>query len=518
MTVTPVSNIPVSIDYTGRDYYSLRESLIARVQERIPNWTAADPSDFGVALVEAFAYLGDMVSYYIDRTANEAYITTATQRDNLLNIAQTYGYIPAGYRQATVDVTFSNSSDATVTIPAGSVVSGDVKTADTVETLYFTTNVDATIPAAVDEVPGEDTVSASHGQSVVLIAEGANAYGELIGTSDGTPNIVFELGEKPVVDGSIELYVQDGDVYSKWTQVQHLIDYGSTDLVYTVFTDKNNIVTINFGDGVSGVIPTSFSEIRAKYVVGGGSVGNVSSNIINTIYYIDGLSEAEITALQGSVVVANANTGVGGSDPESDQQIRIAAPASLRSGNRAVTLKDFADLSLSVSGIGKANATASVWTSVTVYIAPSRTALDTDLAPGLDDNEDPTAEYDRLKADVETTLADKVLIGTTVTIQPPTYVDTVVTLTYVKLAQYTTAEVEENLKVALLTGFGYTGMTFQDTIYPTDIEFVLQQAPGIKTIKVTALHEEGGSGLTTLSGGAGEIFRIKEENINLSEL
>jgi hypothetical protein len=517
MTVTPVSNIPISIDYTGRDYYSLREVLIARIQERVPNWTAADPADFGVALVEAFAYLGDMVSFYIDRTANEAFIETATQRDSLLNIAQTYGYVPAGYREATVDVTFFNASAATVTIPAGSVVAGDVRTADTVETLYFTTNVEATIPAAVAEVPGEDTVSASHGQSVILLAEGANTYGELIGTSDGSPNMSFELGETPVVDGSIEIYIQDGDIYSKWTEVQHLIDYSSTDLVYTVFVDENNIVTINFGDGVSGVIPTSFSEIRAKYNVGGGTVGNIVESVIDTITYVDGLSEAQLTALQGSVTVTNATPGIGGSDPESDAQIRIAAPSSLRSGNRAVTLKDFADLSLAVSGVGKANATAAVWTSVTVYIAPSRTALDTDLAPGLDDLGDPTAEYDRLKADVEDALADKVLIGTTVTVQPPAYVDAVITFTYVKLDQYTVAEVEENLKVALLTGFGYNGMQFQDTIYPVDTEFVLQQAPGVKTVNVTALHEEGGSGLTTLTGSAGEIFRIKEENINLSE-
>ena len=51
MSITPVSNIPLSVDYTGRDYYSLREALIARIQDRIPEWTASDPSDFGVALV-----------------------------------------------------------------------------------------------------------------------------------------------------------------------------------------------------------------------------------------------------------------------------------------------------------------------------------------------------------------------------------------------------------------------------------------------------------------------------------
>ncbi|NBP03903.1 MAG: hypothetical protein EBU90_28160, partial [Proteobacteria bacterium] len=172
----------------------MREVLIARIQDRIPEWTASDPADFGVALVEAFAYLGDMVSYYIDRTANESFIETATQRDSILNIAQTYGYVPAGYRQATVDITFSNSSAEDITIPSGTVLKGDVVIGDTVETVYFTTNVDSVVPAAVDETPGEDTVSAAQGRSVTLVAENTNTYGELIGTSTGTPEMSFELG------------------------------------------------------------------------------------------------------------------------------------------------------------------------------------------------------------------------------------------------------------------------------------------------------------------------------------
>lgn len=518
MSITPVSNIPVSIDYTNRDYYSLREVLIARIQDRIPEWTASDPADFGVALVEAFAYLGDMVSFYIDRTANESFIETATQRDSILNIAQTYGYVPAGYRQATVDITFSNSSVEDISIPAGTVLTGDVVTGDVVETVYFTTNVDSTVPAAVDDVPGEDTVSASEGRSVTLVADNTNTYGELIGTSNGTPEMSFELGESPVVDGSIEIYVQDGDIYSKWTQVQHIIDYGPTDLVYSVFSDENNVVSVTFGDGVSGVIPVNYSEIRAKYTVGGGAIGNISANTVDTIVSIPGLSEGQVTAVQGSITVSNNSAGLGGSDPESNDQIRVSAPASLRSGNRAVTLKDFSDLSLAVSGVGKANATATVWTSVTVYIAPSRTAEDTDAAPGLNDLGDPTAEYLKLKDDVETFLENKVLIGTTVTIQPPTYVDAVINLQYTKLEQYTTDEVETNIKIALLTGFGYTGMKFQDTIYPQDVEFVLQQAPGVLNIKVLNLYEFGGSSaLTTLTGGPGEIFRFKEDNLSISE-
>ena len=518
MTVTPPSNIPISIDYTNRDYYSLRDELIARIQDRIPEWTASDPSDFGVALVEAFAYMGDLISYYIDRTANESFIRTATQRESILNIALTYGYTPAGYRAATVDVTFSNSSDQDVTIPAGTVLSGDVVIDDTVETIYFTTDAEAVVPALDNETPGEYTVSATQGRSVTLVASEVNNYGELIGVSDGSPNMSFQLGETPVIDGSISVYVQDGDLFSKWNQVEHIIDYGVNDLVYSIIVDDNNVVSINFGDGVSGVIPTAYSEIRALYRVGGGSIGNVIPDTINTIEYIPGLSEGQVTAIQSAITLTNSTSALGGSDPESNDQIRISAPSSLRSGNRAVTLKDFADLALSVGGVGKANATAAVWTSVTLYLAPSRVATDADPAPGLDDNGDPTAEFNKISSDVSTYITDKTLIGTTVSIQPPSYTDVICTLGYTKLDQYTEAEVEANIKNAIFNAFGYVRARFQDTIYPRDVEFVILQANGVKTVTVTALHKDGDSGLNTIIGSAGEIFMFTEENLNIGTL
>jgi Baseplate J-like protein len=522
MTAVSPSNIPISVDYTSKDYYSIREELIARIQSRMNEagtvWTAADPADFGVALVEAFAYMGDLISFYIDRSANESFISTATQRASVLNIAQTYGYIPAGYRQAFTTLQFINNSNTEVTIPAGSVVSGDVVIGDTVQTVYFTTDADCVIIEKIGGAAGSQNVSATEGRSVTLVSDTANAYGELIGTSSGSPSSQYELGETPVVDGSIEIYVQDGDVYSKWEQVQHLLDAGPTDLVFEVTSDENDRVLITFGDGISGQIPVRFSEIRAKYIVGGGSIGNVSTGVLTTISYLPGLTENQTTAIQSGVTVTNTEVAIGGSNPESLDQIRISAPLSLRANNRAVTLQDFADLALGVSGVGKASAAAEIWTSVTVYIAPSRVATDTDRAPGLDDAGDPTVEYDTLKSDVELQLSDKTLLGTTVTIQPPTYVDAIITLAYTKLNQYTTTEVETAIKSSLLTNFGYTGMNFQDTIYPQDIEFVLQQVSGVKTIRVTVLHRQGGSGLNTLVGEPNEIFRFLEENISIGSI
>jgi predicted phage baseplate assembly protein len=301
--------------------------------------------------------------------------------------------------------------------------------------------------------------------------------------------------------------------------VQHLLDYDSTDQVFSTLVDEENNVSIIFGDGVSGAIPTLYSEIRTRYTVGGGSFGNIVDGILDTIDYIPGLSESQVTALQSTLTVANNSVAVGGSDPEDTNQIRTAAPISLRANTRAVTLQDFADLSLAVTGVGKANATASVWTSVTVYIAPTRSATDADPAPGLDENGDPTLEYDGLKEDVEVYLSDKILLGTTVTVSPPTYVDVLASIQYTKLDQYTNAEIELAIKNKILSDFGYAGVFFEDTIYPQDIEFALQQVPGIKVAKVTQLYRDGASpALTTLIGDPDELFRFTEANTNITEI
>lgn len=511
---TPVSPIPVSIDYTSRDYYSLREALIARVQARLNTdtnvrWTASDPADFGVALIEAFSYMGDLISYYIDRVANENFIESATQRDTILSIAKTYGYNPAGYRQASTNLTFTNNSSESVIIPVGTVVSGELVVEDTVQPIYFTLQSDLIVTAN-----SSNSSFATEGRSVQRISSNANSFGELLGQSTQTPQMSFKLSNTGVVDGTVFIYVEEGSTYSKWTEVQHILDYGPTDLVYVVETDQFNNVYVTFGDGISGAIPPLNLDIRAEYTVGSGSLGNVSVGTLTNIDYVPGLSESETTALQSSVTVINQAAAIGGANPESNSQIRFSAPFSLRASNRAVTLRDYEDLAVTVTGVGKANAIANVWTSVTLYIAPSRNEGDSDPSPGLDELGDPTEEYFTLKEEIETFLEDKVLIGTTVSVQPPIYTDIVVQIQYVKLPQYTSAEVESSLKLLLLNRLGYTNRSFQETLYPQDIEFEAQQSLGIKTAKVLALYRTGGVVQpNTLVGDADEIFRLSDSNI-----
>ena len=498
---TPPSSTPISVDYTSKDYYALREELINRVQLRVPDWTGEDPADFGIALVEAFAYLGDLITYYIDRNANESFLATATQRSSVLNIAQSYGYVPSGYGRAFTTLQLSNSSASAITLPAGSVFYGDIVINDTVQKVYFTTDANVTVPEKIGAVNGVATITAQEGLPVELVATSTNEYGEQIGTATGLPNQILELGETPVAADSIEVYVQDGDAYSKWTQVTHLIDYGPNDQVFQISTNEDGVVSVYFGDGVSGLIPTKFSDIRATYIVGGGNTGNVDNSTIDTIYYVPVLSEGELIALQSKVTVTNPEPAIGGSDPETLDQIRNAAPLTLRANNRAVTLQDYADLALAVDSVGKANATASVWNSVTVYIAPSRNSTNIELAPGYDESGDPSPAYEGLKENVEDYLEDKILLGTTVTVLPPTYVDASVTIRYTKLSQYTTAQVEKAIKATFLKEFGYINQFFESTIYPQDVEFVIQQIPGVKTSRVTFLHRTGVSLTAAVASG-----------------
>ena len=527
MSVTPASDVPISISYTGRDYYSIREELIAQIQDRVningqTVWTASNPADFGVALVEAFAYMGDLMSYYIDRNVNESFIATATQRSSVLNIAQSYGYIPAGYRESSLPVTFLNSSTDVIAIPAGTIASGDITIDDVVTTQYFTTQDDVYSDPDIDG--GTVIVNALSGQSVVRIGTDVNEYGELIGCSTETPGMIFELLESPVVDGSINVYVQDQTGYSKWKQVQHLIDYGPYDQVFTATSDENSIVYIAFGDGISGKMPINNSEIRALYRVGGGTNSNIAIGTLTDVVYVPGLTPSELNDFQSSITVRNDSAAVGGSDPESLDQIRYAAPIALRANNRAVTLSDYESLALQVGNVGKANAHASVWTSVSLYLAPTRNAVDTDVAPGLDGtgvtlNGNPTIEFTNLSADVSKFLTDKTLIGTTVTIQPPVYVDVVLGIQYTKFPEYSTAEIELALKSRILNDFGYINASFEATLHAQDIEFSLNQVTGIKVAKVSALYRSGGSpAINVLTGAASEIFRFREDNIALGAI
>ncbi|WP_405810107.1 putative baseplate assembly protein [Streptomyces sp. NBC_00210] len=68
------------IDYTARDYESIRRLILDRLALTTPDWVERNAADLGTTLVELLAHTGDLISYQQDAVATEAYLDTARRR------------------------------------------------------------------------------------------------------------------------------------------------------------------------------------------------------------------------------------------------------------------------------------------------------------------------------------------------------------------------------------------------------------------------------------------------------
>ena len=83
----------VPIDYTHREYSSIREDLM-EIAERLYPETFRDWSEasFGALMIDAVAYVGDQLSFYLDYNVNESFLDTAYQQSNIIRHGRILGY------------------------------------------------------------------------------------------------------------------------------------------------------------------------------------------------------------------------------------------------------------------------------------------------------------------------------------------------------------------------------------------------------------------------------------------
>jgi hypothetical protein len=79
----PVLPAAPPIDYLAKDYGSFRTVMLDRLSQLLPGWSGATEADFGVAMAELVAYVGDRLSYQQDAIGTEAYLQTARSRISL---------------------------------------------------------------------------------------------------------------------------------------------------------------------------------------------------------------------------------------------------------------------------------------------------------------------------------------------------------------------------------------------------------------------------------------------------
>ena len=315
------------ISYASKDYNAIIRETLSRIPQLTPDWTDHNPSDLGMTLLELFAGVTDMLGYYQEAMAGEAFLPTARQRQNIINLCKLIGYRLRQPNPATTVIRFS---------------------------LGFPLSSDFTIPTAIkcrgiinqNEVYFETTTSGTihHGKFHVDVnaRQGFRQSEEFSGTGGSLQQ--FSLQPTDIAEGSIQVTIGD----QAWAPVSHFQASDSNSHHFIAEANGLDDTSILFGNGVNGSIPPAHSTINVSYLRTLGETGNLGRNLVNEIItpiYHDG---SRIT-----LFVTNPVPATGGSPRESTQQARAQAPATIQTLWKAVTKQDFLSLALGFPGVGK---------------------------------------------------------------------------------------------------------------------------------------------------------------------
>ena len=83
------------INYLNKDFNSYRNQLLDFAQTYFPNtFNDFSESSPGMMFIEMAAYVGDVLSFYTDTQIRETFLSTATEKESIFNIAYAMGYKP----------------------------------------------------------------------------------------------------------------------------------------------------------------------------------------------------------------------------------------------------------------------------------------------------------------------------------------------------------------------------------------------------------------------------------------
>ena len=236
-----------NINYITKDFNEYRSQLINYSQVYFPQvYTDFTPSSPGMMFMEQAAYVGDVLSFYLDNQIQENFLQYARQNDNLYDMAYMYGYKPKVTGLAETDIEFFQQ------VPAK--LSGSIYIPDYDYALYVNSNTQITTNNGTGqkfaiEDPIDFSVSSSMDPteiSVASLSSGNPQYYLLKKTRKGFSGTIAEqtfqvsdpqefltlVLEDTQIAGIVDVIDSDGN---KWYEV----DYLGQDLIYDGLRNTN---------------------------------------------------------------------------------------------------------------------------------------------------------------------------------------------------------------------------------------------------------------------------------------
>jgi hypothetical protein len=400
-----------------RTFADLVEEARQHIAANCPSWTDLSPGDPGIVLMEAFAYLTEIMIYRLNRVPAKSYI-------EFLRLMGVRLLPPAA---ASVMLRFKLAKPAArgVEIPRGTRVTAS-RSALSGEPPIFITRQREVIPVGGDHVD----VQAYQCQEI---------QGELAGRATGAPGftvkvarppIVAPIGNDPMLLVGVEALADEiseqvpaidfqGKTFHIWREVESFAEASQNDAVYVV--DRTGGL-ITFAPALRALselqelqempqalaaVPKPGREIRLWYCRGGGTDGNVAAETVTTLK--DSIAGVSVT---------NPLAAAGGRATETLENALLRGPQELHSLRRAVTARDFELLARRSGAVSRARAftRAQLWTyavpgSVEIILIPAM--ADANRAKQITAPELQELENNQTLQEVQTILDDRRPLGTT---------------------------------------------------------------------------------------------------------
>jgi hypothetical protein len=432
-----------SIEYSNKDYESIRQELLAKVPQLTDRWTDFNPSDLGIVLLDLFCGVGDMLAYYLDAQAAEAFLPTARQRQSVIDLCKHIGYQLDGPTSSTTTVQFSlpEPLDFDLTIPGGTSCRALMEDGS----IDFETVDDVFIPR------GERSLEA-------YARQGVRKVQELDATGQAWQQI--ELSGKAIAQGSIRVQIDD----ETWTEVRHFQESDGDSFHFITDCTALDVTTISFGDGQFGAAPIAGKTISVSWLESLGENGNVAPNRITQL-----LSPIYHENVQVPLTISNPVAATGGSSRESTQHAKVQAPAELSTLWKAVTLQDYKALAEGFLGVAKAkvldtNDCQNIrYYTVHLAIAPNGGGLPSGL----------------LKRDLADFLEQRKVATVEVKLFDPVYLPIPVDCTIYVWPGEDLAVIQRRIETALADFFAFDRVDFEQTIHTSDIVALIDGIPGV---------------------------------------
>jgi hypothetical protein len=316
--------------FTNLDFKSIRSQIKDYLRAN-SNFTDFDfeGSNFSI-LIDILAYNSYITAFNTNMAVNEAFIDSATLRENVVSLAKNIGYVPRSKRAARAKISFfvdtSGLNSRTVTIRPGVVALGALEGGSYIFSITkpITTNVDSTGIAYFNNVDIFEGIFLTKNYQY----------------NDSQPNQKFII-PNPNVDTStirVRVFSTTNEEYNAYTNIFDVDKDSKLFLLQEIEDEKYQII---FGDGIFGKKPLGGSSINISYVVTNGKFGNGASGFTFSGVLVD---NNENTITKGISLLTTVQPAENGDDIESIESIKYLAPRVYSSQYRAVTANDYKGL------------------------------------------------------------------------------------------------------------------------------------------------------------------------------